>query len=67
MGDCHEMVSVDAVGWAVGVPINVANVKIPAHSVQAREKQLMFEQMNYGGVVSVRVDVSKVPGSSPHP
>jgi hypothetical protein len=67
MGDRHEAVSVDAVGRALRVPVDVANVKIPAHSVQAREKQLMFEQVNYGGVVSVRVDISKVPGSSPHP
>jgi hypothetical protein len=67
MGDHHETVSVDAVGRALRVPVNVANVKVPAHSVQAREKQLIFKQMNYGGVVSVRVDVSKVLGSSPHP
>jgi hypothetical protein len=67
MGDRHETVSVNAVGRALRVPVDVANVKIPAHSVQAREKQLMFEQVNYGGVVSVRVDISKVPGSSPHP
>jgi hypothetical protein len=67
MGDCHEAVRVDAVGQALRVPVDVANVKVPAHSMQAREKQLMFKQMNYSGVVSVGVDISKVLGSSPHP
>jgi hypothetical protein len=57
----------DAVVRALWVPINMTNIKVSTHSMQAWKSQLVLKQVNNSCVVRVRVDISEVAGTDPDP